>query len=134
MTFVVDASLLVAALVDSGPEGRWAEAIIERESTVAPELVLVETANVLRRLERAKQITSLEATSAHRDALRLDLVLFPYEPFAARIWALRENLTSYDAWYVALAEALACPLATLDVRLSRASGSTCEIITPSAAR
>jgi predicted nucleic acid-binding protein len=99
---------------------------------VAPELVLVETANVLRRLERAKRISSLEATSAHRDAVRLDLGLFPYEPFAPRIWALRDNLTSYDAWYVALAEALACPLATLDVRLSRATGPACEIVTPSA--
>lgn len=133
MTFVVDASLLVAALVDSGPAGRWAESIVERGSLVAPELVLVETANVLRRLERARQISSLEATSAHRDAVRLDLGLFPYEPFAPRIWALRDNLTSYDAWYVAVAEALACPLATLDVQLSRAAGPECEIVTPSGA-
>ena len=44
--------------------------------------------------------------------------------------ALRENVTSYDAWYVALAEALDCPLVTLDRRLSRASGPTCEFITP----
>jgi predicted nucleic acid-binding protein len=134
VTVVVDASFLVAALLDSGPNGRWAESVIERGSIVAPELVLVETANVLRRLERVKQISSLEATSAHRDALRLDLALFPYEPFAPRIWALRENLTSYDAWYVALAEALDCPLATLDARLARASGPTCEIITPPTAR
>jgi predicted nucleic acid-binding protein len=133
VTRVVDASILVAALVDSGPAGRWAESIVASGALVAPELILVETANVLRRLERAKQISSLEATSAHRDAVRLDLVLFPYEPFALRIWALRENLTSYDAWYVALAEALACPLATVDVRLSRANGPTCEILTPSTA-
>jgi predicted nucleic acid-binding protein len=134
VTVVIDASFLVAALVDSGPGGRWAESIVEDGSVFAPELVLVETANVLRRLERTKQITSLEATSAHRDALRLDLGLFPYEPFAQRIWELRDNLTSDDAWYVALAEALECPLATLDVRLGRASGPTCAIITPSSAR
>lgn len=134
MTFVVDASVLVAALVDSGANGDWAESIIESGSIVAPELALVETANVLRRLERAKHISALEATSAHRDVLRLDLDLFPYEPFASRIWALRENVTSYDAWYIAVAEALACPLATLDVRLSRASGPTCEIVTASTTR
>ena len=134
MTVVVDASFLVALLVDSGPDGRWAESIVAGVAAFAPELVLVETANVLRRLERARQITSLEATSAHRDALRLDLGLFPYEPFAPRIWALRNNLTSYDAWYVALAEALDCPLATLDLQLSRASGPACEIITPLTAR
>ena len=56
--------------------------------------------------------------------------LFPFAPFAERVWALRENLTSYDAWYVALAEVLDCPLVTLDRRLSRASGPVCEIIAP----
>lgn len=129
MTLVVDASVLVAALVDNGPDGRWAESIIARGSIAAPELVLVETANVLRRLERARDISSLEAASAHRDALALELTLFPYEPFATRVWALRSNLTSYDAWYVALAEALECPLATLDIRLCRMRGPTCEMIT-----
>ena len=47
-----------------------------------------------------------------------------------RVWALRDNLTGYDAWYVALAEALDCPIVTLDRRLSRANGPTCDIITP----
>lgn len=56
--------------------------------------------------------------------------LFPFAPFAGRIWALRENLTSYDAWYVALAEALDCPLATLDRKLSRASGPRCDVLAP----
>ena len=58
------------------------------------------------------------------------LELFPFAPFAERIWALRGNLTGYDAWYVALAEALDCPMVTLDRRLSRANGPTCDIITP----
>lgn len=47
-----------------------------------------------------------------------------------RVWALREDLTSYDAWYVALAEVLECPLATLDRRLSRADGPACGVVTP----
>ena len=51
-------------------------------------------------------------------------------PHAERVWALRHNLTAYDAWYVAVAEALDCPLATLDRRLSRASGPACEVLTP----
>ena len=66
---------------------------------------------------------------AHSALLRLELELFPFSPFAERVWELRENLTSYDAWYVAVAEAFDCPLATLDRRLSRASGPTCEIVT-----
>jgi predicted nucleic acid-binding protein len=93
VTAVVDASLLTAALVDNGPEGRWAEAVIGAGTLIAPELILVETANVLRRLEAGRDISALEATSAHRDLLRLDLELFPYAPFAERVWELRNNLT-----------------------------------------
>ena len=130
MTTVVDASVLVAALVDSGHEGKWAESLLAEGSLAGPELVLAEASNILRRLERAEQISRIEATAAHGDLFKLDLELFPFSPFAERVWALRGNLTSYDAWYVALAEALGCPLATLDRRLSRASGPNCEIIVP----
>jgi len=131
VTAVVDASVLVAALVDSGPTGAWAESVVAAHTLAGPELVLVETGNILRRLERAGDISRLEATTAYRDLLRLDLTLFPFAPFAERIWELRSNLTGYDAWYVALAEALDCPLMTLDRRLSRASGPRCDIIAPS---
>ena len=127
---VVDASVLVAVMVGSGHQGRWAEAAVAQGSLVGPELVLAETSNTLRCLERANKISRLEATGAHGDLLRLDIELFPFAPFAERVWALRHNLTSYDAWYVALAEALACPLVTLDRRLGRASGPACDIITP----
>lgn len=130
MSAVVDASVLTALLIDTGPEGRWAEVIVNAESLIAPELVLVETANVLRRLESSSEISQLEANSAHRDLIRLDLELFPYTPFADRIWELRNNLTSYDAWYVALAEAFNYPLATLDRKLARSSGAKCKFVTP----
>lgn len=130
MTAVIDASALVAALVDAGPEGKWAESALAAGPLAGPELALAEASNVLRRLERVGQISRIEATSAHGDLLRLDMELFPFAPFAERIWALRGNLTSYDAWYVALAEALACPLVTLDQKLGRAGGPTCEVITP----
>ena len=130
MTAVIDASVLVAALVDSGHEGEWAESILAEDPLASPELALAEASNILRRLERAEHISRMEATSAHGDLLQIDLELFPFSPFAARVWALRDNLTSYDAWYVALAEALDCPLITLDRKLSRASGPTCEVIAP----
>jgi predicted nucleic acid-binding protein len=57
MTVTVDASVLVAALVDAGERGRWAETILERGSLVAPELAMVETANVLRRMETMGDIS-----------------------------------------------------------------------------
>ncbi len=134
MTTVVDASVLVAALVEPGGDGRWAESTLAEGNLAAPELVLVEATNVLRRIEQNKQISRVEATFAQADLLRLDVETFPFAPFAERVWALRGNLTSYDAWYVALAEALDCPLATLDRRLSRARGLVCEVIVPPRSR
>src|SRR5262249_2218521 len=112
MSAVVDASLLVAATTDSGSEGTWAEEIVARNDLVAPHLVLAEATNVLRRLERSKEISPLEAAVAQRELLRLEVNLLPFEPFAERVWELRRNVTSYDAWYVAIAEAFRLPLAT----------------------
>ncbi|MYE86689.1 MAG: type II toxin-antitoxin system VapC family toxin [Gammaproteobacteria bacterium] len=130
MTQVVDASVLVAALVDDGEDGRWSEISIGRDALVAPELLLVESSNILRRLERAGIISNIEANAAHSDLLRLDVELFPFAPFAERVWALRGNLTGYDAWYVAVAERFECPLLTLDRKLSRATGPMCEFLVP----
>ena len=130
MSVVVDASVLVAAAVDSGAEGQWAERLVETEPLSAPELAQVEATNILRRLELAGVIESSEATSAQRDLMRLELDLFPFEPFAERVWELRSNLTSYDAWYVAVAELIAAPLATLDAKLPRAPGPRCRFLLP----
>lgn len=130
MSVVVDSSVLVAALVDTGSHGTWAEEILASGSPHAPELARAEATNILRRLERAKQITTPEANAAHDDLMQLSLELFSFDPFAERIWELRHTVTSYDAWYVALAEALKLPLATLDERLSKATGVRCDFLTP----
>ena len=132
MSGVIDASALVAALVDSGHDGVWARNAILKRSLAAPELALVETSNLLRRLELSGSVSRLEATAAHRDLLRLKLDLYPFAPFAERVWELRSNLTSYDAWYVALAEALDWPLLTLDRRIGRAGTPRCEVLVPPA--
>jgi predicted nucleic acid-binding protein len=127
---VVDASVLIAALVDTGPHGTWAEQVIENGALHAPELVLVEATNVLRRLERAKQISRSEANAAHDDLMELEIELFPFAPFSDRIWELRHTVTSYDAWYVAIAEFLGLPLATLDEHLTKAERPECKFLTP----
>jgi predicted nucleic acid-binding protein len=127
---VVDASVLVAATTDSGPEGFWAEGILAQGEVVAPHLVLVEATNILRRLERSREVSALEAAAARRDLILLVIDLFPFEPFADRVWELRRNVTSYDAWYVAIAEAFDLPLATLDRRLARATGPSCRFLVP----
>ena len=130
MSTVVDSSVLVAALIDTGPHGIWAEGVLARGSLHAPELARAEATNILRRLERAKLITTPEANGAQDDLMQLDIDSFSFEPFADRIWELRHNVTSYDAWYVALAEALKLPLATLDETLSKSNGVACEFLTP----
>ena len=130
MIAVVDASVLVAALVDSGREGEWAESALVQGELAAPELVQVEVCNILRRLQLAGELSRLEANGAQGDLLNLEMELFPFLPFAGRVWALRDNLTCYDAWYVAVAEALDCPLLTLDRRLCRATGPRCEFAVP----
>lgn len=127
---VVDASTLIAAAVDSGPEGRWAERLLLTHPLGAPHLVLVEATNILRRLELRGEVSRMEATVAHRALLDLPLELYAFEPFADRVWELRGNVTAYDAWYVALAEALDVPVATLDVRLANASGPACDFLLP----
>jgi predicted nucleic acid-binding protein len=122
--------VLIAALVDSGSHGEWAENVLAAGSLHAPELVRVETTNILRRLERAKKVTTPEANAAYEDLVELNIELFSFDPFSARIWELRHTVTSYDAWYVAVAEALNLPLATLDERLSRAKGPSCDFRIP----
>jgi predicted nucleic acid-binding protein len=130
LSTVVDSSVLVAALVDTGSHGAWAEKVLAGGSLYAPELARAEATNIFRRLERAKLITTPEANAARNDLMQLDIDLFPFEPFADRVWELRHNVTSYDAWYVALAETLKLPLATLDEPLSKSNGVTCEFLTP----
>lgn len=130
MSVVVDASLLVAATSDAGAEGRWAEEVVRAGSLVAPPLALVEATNILRRFELEGRLGRLEAGAAARDLLLFDLELVPFSPFAERIWELRANVTSYDAWYVAVAEQCDLPLATLDLRLTRAPGPRCRFLLP----
>jgi predicted nucleic acid-binding protein len=130
LSVVVDSSVVVAALVDTGDNGVWAEKILEQYDLYAPEILRVEASNVLRRLERGKEITEQGANAAFEDLLELDVELHAFEAFSQRVWDLRHNVTSYDGWYVALAEALDLPLATLDTRLVKAKGPKCRFLTP----
>ena len=132
MSLVVDASVVVAALIDGGPDGRWAESILVADQLAAPHLMPVEAANILRRAALAGDISDEAASLAHADLLALVVELFPYEVLAPRVWELRSNVTAYDACYIALAEALRAPLATLDRRLAASTGPRCTFRTPPA--
>lgn len=130
MTLVVDASVVVAALVDGGELGQWAERVLLSDHLAAPHLLPVEVANILRRSAQGGELSQDSASLAHSDLQDLRIDLFPYAAVASRAWELRENLTLYDAWYVALAEVLGVELATLDRRLTRAPGPRCRFVVP----
>lgn len=124
---VVDAGVLVAALTSGGPVGRSVRALLRPGPLYAPELVDLEVLSALRRLVATGVIDRRRADEAVADLAALPLRRAPHGPFVTRCWELRENLTPYDAAYVALAEALMCPLLTVDRRLAGAPGPRCEI-------
>ena len=127
---VCDASALVATLLDAGPDGQWASAELSGADLVAPSLLGFECANIIRRHELAGLVSSEQAAQAHADLVALTIEYWPYDVLAARVWELRDNLTSYDASYVALAELIELDLVTLDRRISRAPGLRCAVRTP----
>jgi len=130
VTLVVDAGVVVAALVDTGTSGRWAEQVLVSDDLAAPYLLPVEVGNILRRLTSHGAISEDAAALAHADLLDLRVALFPYALDAWRVWELGHNLTTYDASYVALAESLEAEFATLDARLAKAPGSRCRFRLP----
>ena len=130
MTIVVDASVLVSSFAEVGDDSGWASKMVNTDDLRCPSLVYAECAQSLRRMERIGQISRLAARAALWDIVTTDKLLYGFEPFTERIWELRHNLTCYDAWYVALAESLDCPLVTLDRRIGRAAGVQCEVLTP----
>jgi len=125
---VVDASVLANVVADDGPDGRLArDCINEAGDIAAPDLVDVETVSVLRKRWLAGDLTERRFSSALDDLEALAIVRYPALPLMRRAFELRANVTAYDAAYIALAEGLACPLMTADVRLANASGPACEI-------
>jgi predicted nucleic acid-binding protein len=130
VSVVCDASALVAALIDGGPDGDWAAGALTGTDLAAPHLAPFEVANILRRHELAGLITADQSSQAHADLNDLTIELWPYEVLAGRVWELRANVTAYDAAYVALAELTGRPLVTLDRRIAGAPGVRCPVLLP----
>ena len=124
---VVDASVLVVALADDGPDGDQARARLRGEQLAAPELLDVEVASVLRTQVRLGAVAPRRAELALTDLAVAPVARALHRPLLGRCWELRDNLTIYDATYVALAEALSVDLLTGDVRLANATGPRCHI-------
>jgi len=124
---VADASVLVVALADDGPDGDQARARLRGEHLAFPELADLEVASVLRRQLKADALDARRAGLALDDLAALPAQRAPHRPLLPRCWELRDNLTIYDAAYVALAEAMHATLLTGDRRLARAPGPQCPI-------
>jgi predicted nucleic acid-binding protein len=123
---VIDASALAPALADDGRDGDTARARLRGHSLIAPELIDLETASVIRGRLRAGHLDARRAELALTDLVELPLRRVSHRPLLARCWELRENLTVYDAAYVAVAELLDAVLVTADTRLARAPGVRCQ--------
>lgn len=120
---VVDASAVVLGLLDDGD----ARAMLRDESIVCPHLIDVEVVSALRSQVRRGEVDGHDADRAIETWVQLGVERVGVTGLLPRIWALRDNLSAYDAAYVALAEALAVPLLTADGRLARAPGPTCTM-------
>lgn len=126
---VVDASAVLATLIDPGGRGDHAAAVMARSQLAAPDLLGYEVLNVLRRRRAAGHLTENQATLAVRTWSELPVDLWPLTALQTEVWRLTHNLSAYDAAYVALATHLGAPLLTGDRRIAASPGVACEVVT-----
>jgi predicted nucleic acid-binding protein len=121
---VLDASALVE-LILSTPAGQLVRERIAdpAEALHVPHLADIEVTQALRRYVRAHAIDAGTAAAALDDYRALDLQRHAHEPLLERVWELRDNLSAYDAVYIALAEVMDTTVLTMDARLLRAPGA-----------
>lgn len=125
---VLDASAVVDWLLQTPAGLRIEERIYARQDTLhTVHLLDVEFAHVLRRLVREGTLTAKRAEEAIEDVTALRITRYAPVLLLERIWRLRQNLSAYDAAYVALAEKLHAPLITRDQRLAAAPGHTAAV-------
>lgn len=125
---VVDASALLEALLRTSAAKDVEDRLFAPRQTLhAPHLLDVEVAQVIRRYVASGEIDSERGRMALTDLADFPLRRYPHDVLLPRIWDLRNNLTAYDAAYVALAEALDTPLLTRDKRLATAAGHRAQI-------
>jgi predicted nucleic acid-binding protein len=124
---VVDASVVVPALADDGPDGDSARSRLRGERLAAPHVIDLEVASAWRRLSSAGDLEPRRVDLALADLAALRLQRVPHGRLLRRCWELRDNLSIYDAAYVALAEAMETTLLTADGRLAAAPSTGCAI-------
>ena len=125
---VIDASALLEVLLNTPVSGKITERLFASNETLhAPHVIDLEIAQVLRRYTHSGEMKAQRSEQALEDLADLAINRYPHDLFLFRIWALRRNLTAYDAAYIALAEALDAPLITRDAALARAPGHRARV-------
>ena len=128
---LLDASVVTDAVASSGVPGDRARRLVAREEWLhAPAVLGAEVTSALRSMLRRGALDADVAQAAAHSAAALRSRLYPFPPFLPPIWDLRDDVTTYDAWYVALAEELGAALVTADQRLQRAAGPRCPVLSP----
>ena len=121
---VVDASIILELLLATPRAPAIEKRVFDTGETLhAPHLLDVEVAQVMRRYYRFEAVSQQRGEQALKDLADLPIERYPHTVFLPRIWKLRDNVTAYDAVYIALAEALAAPLLTCDSKLANALGN-----------
>jgi predicted nucleic acid-binding protein len=124
---VVDASVFATVVGDEGARGDRVRTMLRARRLAAPDYGVVEVLSVMRGRVLGGGMTPAAAATAVRDFSEFAVDRCDVWALADRIWELRHNLTAYDAGYVALAEALGCPLITTDRRIATTPGIRCEV-------
>lgn len=127
---VVDASCLYAVVADTPDGERVRSSLMLDQDLAAPHVVDVEVLGIIRRDRLLGRLDPTAANQAVDDLRDWPGERYGHRPFLARAWALRGRVRSWDAMYVALAEAMGATLLTLDERLARVSGLDCAIEVP----
>ncbi|MGH2711904.1 MAG: type II toxin-antitoxin system VapC family toxin [Actinomycetota bacterium] len=125
---VVDSSAVVHAVAIDSELGELARERLERDGDLrAPHLLDLELVSALRRMEANDEITDSRASAALDVFSLMSLRRYSHGPLLDRVWELRANVKSYDAAYIALAEALECTLVTRDIALSKIRSVRCPV-------
>lgn len=131
MTSIVDCSVIIRLLSNQPGDDLLRQRLAR--TVHAPALIDAEISSVVRSLAMASRtgirITASRAQEMLADYSGLRIVRHPMQPLQARAFELRDNLTAYDAMYVALAEALGMPLLTTDGKLAAAPGHSADVHT-----
>ncbi|HET9785307.1 MAG TPA: type II toxin-antitoxin system VapC family toxin [Terriglobales bacterium] len=126
---VLDASSLLEFLLNTATERQVGVRIVDPDVILhVPHLADIEVAQSLHRQVRSGAITATEGGEVLTTLQRMDMVRHAHQPLLPLVWRMRENLTAYDAVYVALAEVLDATLLTCDARLARAPGLRARVI------